>query len=185
MLHLKTRTHPALSARKARSIRTALRKRYGASFVTAQIEESATMCTKPAVSFLQLQATPFCAYARTPSPCQTNGTYVWTSLQWTREVLRCSTCLVSVGKANGPERRAAIKQNVRRSQHRKQEDTEREKQKNTKGTGNKAAETEEERSSTFPQWTFKKLENAVVMVTQQIRQQSTHKGAIAKRERKK
>lgn len=80
MLHFKTRTHPAVSAREARSIRTALRKRYGASFVTAQIEECATMCTKPAVSFLQLQATPLCAYARTPSPCQMNGTYVRTSL---------------------------------------------------------------------------------------------------------
>lgn len=64
--------------------------------------------------------------------------------------------------------------------------TQSEKNKRTrKVRGNKAAETEEGRSSTFPQWTFKKLENAVVMVTQQIRQQSTHRGAIGKRERKK
>lgn len=54
-------------------------------------------------------------------------------------LVKCRTCLVSVGKANGPQRRAAIKQNVRRSQHRKQEDTEREKQKNTKGTGKQSS----------------------------------------------
>lgn len=145
-LHFKTCTQPAVSPREVRSIRVALHKRSVCHLRACArerklVHEACNLYKCGRCSYQRLHR------AKRMTTCRSCHVRV------VKPISKCSTSSGSAGESNGPSKRVAIKQNVRRPQRRK----ERRGKKEMKGTGSKTAVYENERGYAPPQWTFKKL----------------------------